>query len=115
MKKIIASLVSREKRYAVLENERVVRLDIQPRQVSTVGNIYIGKVTKVMPGMEAVFVEYGVDKNGLLHRDEYLPAFQQKIRRVKNGPSRELVHTSTKAKSFSFRSVVMKPVLREQN
>jgi len=77
MKKIIASLVSREKRYAVLDNERVVRLEvIQPQQVSTVGNIYIGKVTKVMPGMEAVFVEYGVDKNGLLHRDE-LPVFQQ--------------------------------------
>lgn len=77
MKKIIASLVTREKRYAVLENERVVRLEIvQPQQESTVGNIYIGKVTKVMPGMEAVFVEYGADKNGLLHRDE-LPVFQQ--------------------------------------
>ena len=60
MKKIIASLVTREKRYAVLENERVVRLEVsQPQQESTVGNIYIGKVTKVMPGMEAVFVEYG--------------------------------------------------------
>ncbi|MFD9624907.1 Rne/Rng family ribonuclease [Peribacillus muralis] len=76
MKKMIANLASREKRVAVLENDVLCRLDIMPPQKrSTVGNIYLGKVTKVLPGMDAVFVDYGAEKNGFLHRDE-IPSFQ---------------------------------------
>lgn len=67
---------SREKRYALLKNEKVIKIEIvSPNQLSTVGNIYMGQVTKVLPGMEAAFVDYGEGKNGFLHRDE-LPAFQ---------------------------------------
>ena len=76
MKKIIVNYTSREKRYAVLESDRVVKIEMMPpNQSSTVGNIYLGKVTKVLPGMDAVFVDYGEEKNGFLHRDD-LPAFQ---------------------------------------
>lgn len=76
MKKIIVNYTSREKRYAVLEHDQIVKIEIMPpNQLSTVGNIYMGKVTKVLPGMDAVFVDYGQDKNGLLHRDD-IPAFQ---------------------------------------
>ena len=77
MKKIIASVISREKRYAVLENGKLAKLEVlPPEHLSTVGNIYLGKVTKVLPGMEAAFVDYGAGKNGFLHRDK-LPSFQQ--------------------------------------
>ncbi|MFU2013797.1 Rne/Rng family ribonuclease [Peribacillus butanolivorans] len=76
MKKMIANLSSREKRVAVLENDVLRKIEIMPpHQCSTVGNIYLGKVTKVLPGMDAVFIDYGVDKNGFLHRDE-IPSFQ---------------------------------------
>lgn len=76
MKKIIVNYTSREKRYAVLEHDKVMKFEIMsPNQSSAVGNIYMGKVTKVLPGMDAVFVDYGQGKNGLLHRDD-LPAFQ---------------------------------------
>ncbi|MGE6611463.1 Rne/Rng family ribonuclease [Peribacillus sp. NPDC076916] len=77
MKKMIANLASREKRVAVLENGVLRKLEIMPPQKrSTVGNIYLGKVTKVLPGMDAVFIDYGAEKNGFLHRDE-IPSFQQ--------------------------------------
>ena len=76
MRKIVVNLNSREKRYAVIEDHQVVKIEMMsPNQSSAVGNIYMGKVTKVLPGMDAVFVDYGVEKNGLLHRDD-LPAFQ---------------------------------------
>ena len=76
MKKIVVNMSSREKRYAVLEDEQVVKLEmVSPHQASRVGTIYLGKVTQVLPGMDAVFVDYGEVKNGFLHRDE-LPAFQ---------------------------------------
>ncbi|WP_286184445.1 Rne/Rng family ribonuclease [Bacillus sp. SD075] len=76
MKKMIANLASREKRVAVLENGVLRKLEIMPPQKrSAVGNIYLGKVTKVLPGMDAVFIDYGAEKNGFLHRDE-IPSFQ---------------------------------------
>ncbi|MGE7601051.1 Rne/Rng family ribonuclease [Peribacillus sp. NPDC097675] len=76
MKKMIVNLSSREKRVAVLENEVLRKIEIMPpHQRSTVGNVYLGKVTKVLPGMDAVFIDYGAEKNGFLHRDE-IPAYQ---------------------------------------
>ena len=45
MKKIIANLSSREKRYAVLEQNEVMKIEsMPPNQLSAVGNIYMGKV-----------------------------------------------------------------------
>ncbi|MFJ7744215.1 Rne/Rng family ribonuclease [Peribacillus sp. NPDC097295] len=76
MKKMIVNLSSREKRMAVLENEVLRKIEIMPpHQRSIVGNVYLGKVTKVLPGMDAVFIDYGAEKNGFLHRDE-IPAYQ---------------------------------------
>ncbi len=37
---------------------------------SIVGNVYKGKVDNVLPGLEAAFVDIGLDKNGFLHVDE---------------------------------------------
>ncbi len=37
---------------------------------SIVGNIYKGRVDNVLPGLEAAFVDIGLDKNGFLHVDE---------------------------------------------
>ncbi|WP_180954690.1 ribonuclease E/G [Bacillus sp. V5-8f] len=76
MKKIIVNTTSREKRFAVIENNKLVKLEVvPPSQQSLVGNIYFGKVTKVLPGMDAVFIDFGEEKNGFLHRD-HLPSFQ---------------------------------------
>ena len=37
------------------------------------GNIYLGKVTNVLPGMQAAFVDIGDDKNAFLHIKDILP------------------------------------------
>ncbi|CAH0346357.1 Rne/Rng family ribonuclease [Bacillus sp. CECT 9360] len=76
MKKVIVNMASREKRYAVMENGKLVKFEtISPNQQSLVGNIYLGKVSKVLPGMDAVFIDFGQEKHGFLHRDQ-LPSFQ---------------------------------------
>ncbi len=50
---------------------RVAELYIERRgQRSIVGNIYKGKVDNVLPGLEAAFVDIGLEKNGFLHVDE---------------------------------------------
>jgi len=49
---------------------------------SLVGNIYLGKIDNVLPGMEAAFVDIGLERNGFLHVDEILlPDGQQAPRR----------------------------------
>jgi ribonuclease G len=50
---------------------RVAELYVERRGGrSIVGNIYKGKVDNVLPGLEAAFVDIGLEKNGFLHVDE---------------------------------------------
>ncbi len=50
---------------------RIAELYLERRGArSIVGNIYKGKVDNVLPGLEAAFVDIGLDKNGFLHVDE---------------------------------------------
>src|ERR687898_160840 len=54
---------------------------------SIVGNIYKGKVDNVLPGLEAAFVDIGLDKNGFLHVDEIVIPGQELARRGRSsGP-----------------------------
>jgi ribonuclease G len=48
---------------------------------SIVGNIYKGKVDNVLPGLEAAFVDIGLDKNGFLHVDEIVLPGMEQVRR----------------------------------
>lgn len=75
MEQLIVNSLGREKRYARLNNDGLEKLVIeQPAMQSMVGNIYFGTVEKVLPGMNAAFIDIGFEKNGYLHRDK-LPSF----------------------------------------
>src|SRR4051812_3931588 len=54
---------------------------------SIVGNIYKGKVDNVLPGLEAAFVDIGLDKNGFLHVDEIVLPGVEVQRRGREGGS----------------------------
>jgi ribonuclease G len=61
----------RRKEAAAAAGFRVAELYLERRgNRSIVGNIYKGKVDNVLPGLEAAFVDIGLDKNGFLHVDE---------------------------------------------
>lgn len=71
MKRLIVNVLTREKRFALMDGSKVEKLEIkQPRHETLVGNIYLGIVTKVLPGMNAAFVDIGEEKNGYIHRDK---------------------------------------------
>jgi ribonuclease E len=56
---------------AVLEDGEIVEHFVaRARDRSIVGNIYLGRVQNVLPGMEASFVDIGVDRNGVLYAGE---------------------------------------------
>lgn len=75
MNTLVVNGIGREKRYALLRNQKLEKLMIeQPKQQSLVGGIYYGFVEKVLPGMNAAFINIGLEKNGFLHRNK-LPLF----------------------------------------
>ena len=88
-KTILVSAERGETRVAVLESKTkggkrdVAELYIERRgRRSIVGNIYKGKVDNVLPGMEAAFVDIGLERNGFLHVDEIvLPGGEQAPKR----------------------------------
>jgi ribonuclease G len=88
-KTILVSADRGETRVAVLEAKTkgarrdVAELYIERRgRRSIVGNIYKGKVDNVLPGMEAAFVDIGLERNGFLHVDEIvLPGGEQAPKR----------------------------------
>ena len=70
-RELIVSVDVGEQRVAVLEDGQVAEVYLErPDHRSIVGNIYLGRVDNVLPGMEAAFVEIGLEKNGFLYVDE---------------------------------------------
>ncbi|MEA2015565.1 MAG: Rne/Rng family ribonuclease [Actinomycetota bacterium] len=70
-KEIIISEDRNETRAAILESRQVTQLYFERRnKKSLVGNIYVGKVKNVLPGLDAAFVDIGEDKNAFLYVNE---------------------------------------------
>jgi len=61
-----------ETRVALLEDRKLVELYIERPKRSVVGNVYLGKVKDVLPGMQAAFVDIGLEKNAFLYVDEVI-------------------------------------------
>lgn len=63
-----------EKRIALLEDGRLIELVVdKPDNQRIVGNIYKGRVVSVLPGMQAAFVDIGLEKAGFLHAADVAP------------------------------------------
>lgn len=72
---IVINVNAHESRVAVLEGEQLQELYVQRTAArGLVGNIYKGKVVRVVPGMQAAFVDIGLAKNGFLHLADLLHA-----------------------------------------
>jgi ribonuclease G len=74
-KEIIINIGEEETRVAVLENKVLVEMYIEraPNQ-RLVGNIFKGRVENVLPGMQASFVDIGLEKNAFLYVEDATPA-----------------------------------------
>ena len=70
-RELLVSVDVGEQRVAVLEDDKVAEVYLErPERRSIAGNIYHGTVDNVLPGMEAAFIEIGLEKNGFLYVDE---------------------------------------------
>ena len=65
---IIINAATQETRIAILENGRLAEILVErPDNERLVGNVYKGTVTSVLPGMQAAFVDIGLEKSAFLH------------------------------------------------
>jgi len=75
-KEIVVNVGVRETRIAVLEDSRLCELHIE-REERVVGNLYKARVENVLPGMDAAFVDIGLNRNAFLYVGDVLPNADQ--------------------------------------
>jgi ribonuclease G len=81
----------RRKKAAPGEDWKVAELYVERRgRRSIVGNIYKGRVDNVLPGMEAAFVDIGLERNGFLHVDEIVLPGGQAVPKRGRGRGRRI-------------------------
>ncbi len=89
---LVVDVQPKEVSIAVLEDKNLVELQKEARNVSfAVGDIYLGKVKKLMPGLNAAFIDVGYKKDAFLHYLDLGPNFntQQKyLKQVLSDPKK---------------------------
>lgn len=74
-KKILFNATPTEKRAALLESDKVVELVVErPDHLRLVGNIYRGRVNSILPGIQAAFIDIGLEKCAFLHASDVDPS-----------------------------------------
>ncbi len=80
LKELVVNSAPHETRVALLENGTIVEVFIERRdETSIAGNIYKGRVQRVLPGMQAAFVDIGFDQAAFLYVDDVLDAASHKV------------------------------------
>jgi ribonuclease G len=88
-KEMIISSSDHETRVAILEDDQVVEVFIErERQRGVVGNIYKGRVSKVLPGMQSSFVDIGLERDAFLYVSEVVNTVEE-FERLESGDDDE--------------------------
>ncbi|MCC8036306.1 MAG: ribonuclease E/G, partial [Rikenellaceae bacterium] len=75
-KELVINVTSNEITIALLEDKKLVELSKEKcRTGYTVGDIYLGKVKKIIPGLNAAFINIGYEKDAFLHYLDLGPNF----------------------------------------
>lgn len=77
-REIVINATRHESRIAVLDEGQVVELWVErTRHRTIVGNIYKGRVTKVLPGMQSAFVDLGLDRDAFLYVSDVIEDLEE--------------------------------------
>jgi ribonuclease G len=70
---LVINVDIRETRVALIENGIIAELHLEREtQKGTLGNIYLGKVSRVLPGMQAAFIDVGLERAAFLHVEDLI-------------------------------------------
>jgi ribonuclease G len=89
-KELVIDVTTSEIAIALLENKQLVELNKEKSNIQfTVGDIYLGKIKKIMPGLNAAFVDVGYEKDAFLHYLDLGPQFKTLGKFVNQGLSKK--------------------------
>ena len=73
-KELVVSVNGREKKIAIVEEDQVTEFYVErgDENQGIVGNIYKGRVMKVLPGMQSAFVDIGLERDSFLYVSDFL-------------------------------------------
>ncbi len=73
-RKLVVSAEGSETRVALLEGSNLAEYFLErKREAGVAGNIYRGRISRVLPGMQAAFVDIGLDRAGFIHAADIAP------------------------------------------
>ena len=79
MLEIIVSKEKQKKQIALVENGKLIEIyEENENDNDNEGNIYVGVVKDILPGMQSAFVDIGTEKNSFIHLKDILPQIDQK-------------------------------------
>jgi ribonuclease G len=79
-KEMVISSTSHETRVAILEDDQVVEVFIEREHSrGVVGNIYKGRVSKVLPGMQSAFVDLGLERDAFLYVSDVISPTEEAL------------------------------------
>lgn len=85
---LVIDVQQREISIALLEDKRLVEYQNEPRAATfSVGNVYMAKVKKLMPGLNACFVDVGYERDAFLHYLDLgaqFPSFEKYLKQVQS-------------------------------
>src|SRR5687767_7715873 len=77
-KEMIISSNGHETMVAILEDDLVAEIFVErERQRGVVGNVYKGRVSKVLPGMQSSFIDLGLERDGFLYVSEVIDTLEE--------------------------------------
>jgi len=101
-KEIIVSSTPQETKAALLEDGLLSEVFIEREGQRSAGNIYAGRVTRVLPGMQSAFVDIGLERDAFLH-----------VADVFEGLDENLLSPEEQAAGGSHRTATIEDLLRE--
>jgi len=77
-KEMIVSATGHETQVAILEEDQIAEIFVErERNRGVVGNVYKGRVSKVLPGMQSSFIDIGLERDGFLYVAEVIDTMEE--------------------------------------
>ena len=99
MIEIIIDKEEEKKTIGVIENEKLIEVyeeNKENKHERNEGNIYVGIVKDIIPGMQAAFIDIGTEKNSFIHVRDIMPQIDEKIERKEEKKIKDLVKPKQK-------------------
>ncbi len=112
-KEMIISSGDHETRVAILEDDQVVEVFIErEKQRGVVGNVYKGRVNKVLPGMQSSFIDIGLERDAFLYVSEVVNTVEEFERLAGDDEDEPAVALGTPPPRRRWRARRPRPALR---